>query len=126
MSQHAGLAARDLLAVWRQPQQPVQSGQTAAVGQPGSLGRGQFERADELVAIQAALAPDGAVLDEDRQLERPVGQPGVLEVDNPYPLAIPEEVGKGAVAMAKDPDYPGPAGSSSAVRSRVGVAVLAR
>src|SRR5215469_9087053 len=63
------------------------------------------------------------MLDQDRQLEGPDAQSGVLEVDNPDPLAVPEEVGEVSVALSEHSRQPRPA--SPAAATLIGIGGLA-
>ena len=42
------------------------------------------------------------MLSQDRQLECTVARAGILEVDEPYPAAIPQEIGQGRVTVSQD------------------------
>src|SRR5215469_15973292 len=62
------------------------------------------------------------MLHQLREFEGPVAQAGVLKVDNPDPLAVPEKIGKVCIALPEHRRHPRPA--SPAAAARISVAVL--
>src|ERR1700752_947388 len=63
------------------------------------------------------------MLDRVRELEGPVAQAGGLEVDNPDPLAVPEEVSQIWVTLSEHGWRPRPADPAEA--AWIGIALLA-
>jgi hypothetical protein len=85
----------------QQHAQPEQGTQAAVLAHPDLLGHGEAERSQEHARGQAGIGTHREVLDEVRDLEGAIAGPGVLEVDDPDPSAVPQEVGEVGVSLSQ-------------------------
>jgi len=63
----------------------------------------QLEPGDHSLGIEQTAQPGRRVLDQVGDLEGEVTHPGVLEVDQTHPVAVPEHVGDVPVALGDHP-----------------------
>ena len=85
----------------QQHEQPEERPDTAVLRHPGLLGRHEGEPVEQVIGIDAGVRPDRQVLDGVSDLVGEVADTGVLEVDDPDPGAVPDQVGGVAIRASE-------------------------